>query len=374
MRDCVALRWGIAATIYLALPLIPFAGPHVVADELIWTVMGTSPQRGVQRLDLESLQLRYVFVNSSEFAASLAVDEVGGYMYWSTIGNIVVKRAKLDRSRVVETILSGPSTTGTLSDIAIDSVNRKLYWTSVNADAQVRRSDLDGEHLEVVSLATDNPVGISVDSKDGKLYWADSGTRAIVQSNLDGSNQRNLTSVVRSPQETAFDPTTRDLYWSEHRFETVRGFWTLFPGEGKIMKINVDTLAISTVVTGLDSPVALTIDVPGKKLYWGDANTDLIQRSTTTGQNIETVFNFVNEVPNPSVGITDLYFLRSTPIPEPTSAGMLILLIAWLGLCRPPHRYICRHLRLRSIRRSVGLGARATDATRTDYAEALQVD
>jgi hypothetical protein len=230
-----------------------------------------------------------------------------------------------------------------LSGLAIDSINRKLYWTSVNAGAQVRRSDLVGGHIEVVSLATDNPVGITVDSKDGKLYWADGGTRAIVQSNLDGSNQRNLTSVVRSSQETAFDPTTRELYWSERRFETnERGFWTLYPGEGKIMKINVDSLAISTVVTGLDSPVALTIDVPGEMLYWGDTNTDLIQRSTTAGQNIETVFDFVNEVPNELAGITDLYFLRTTPIPEPTSAGMLVVLSAWLGLCRPPHRCISR--------------------------------
>jgi hypothetical protein len=338
MRNCVALRQGIVATICLALPLIPVAGSRAVADELIWTVNGTTLKRGVQRLDLESLQLRDVFVNDSEYAYSLTVDEVGGYIYWYTgVVNLAVKRVKLDGSAAVETILSGPSTTGTLSGLAIDSISRKLYWTSVNEGAQVRRSDLVGGHVEVVSLATDNPIGITVDSKGGKLYWADDGTRAIVQSNLDGSNQRNLTSVVRSPLETAFDPTTGELYWSERRFETnERGIWTLFPGEGRIMKINVDTLAISTVVTGLDSPVALTIDVAGKMLYWGDTNTDLIQRSTMAGQNIETVFDFVNEVYNPLIGITDLYFLPSRPIPEPTSAGMLLLLSAWLGFCRSP--------------------------------------
>lgn len=303
----------------LTIFLLASDAAYLSADELIWTVAGTSPPRGVQRLNLETLQPSDVYVTDSDFAWSMAIDEVGGYVYWTATmgGDMKVMRKRLCGAGAPEPILSsGPG--NFFSDIAIDSENQTLYWTSVNAGRRVARSDLDGSNIETVSLATSNAFGINVDSVNEKLYWLDSGTRAVVEANLDGSGQRNLASFSLEPLDIAFNPTTHELYWSEHKYEFIGQLWTFFPGEGRIMKVNVDTLEVSTVITGLDRPNTITIDAAGETLYWGDAHTDQIYRATIAGDDIESIFTFVNESSiNYLSGMTDLHFRE---IPEPSCA------------------------------------------------------
>lgn len=314
---------------HLAIFLLAADAAYSSADELIWTVAGTSPPRGVQRLDLETLQPSDVYVTDSDSAWSMSIDEVGGYVYWTATmgGDMKVMRKRLYGAGAPEPVLSsGPG--NYFSGIAIDSENQTLYWTSVNAGRRVARSDLDGSNIETVSLATSNAFGINVDSVNDKLYWIDSGTRAIVESDLDGSGQRNLTSLSREPLDIAFDATARELYWSECKDEFIGQLWTFFPGEGRIMKVNVDTLEVSTVITGLDRPNTITIDAAGETLYWGDAHTDQVYRATMAGDDIESIFTFVNESSiNYLSGMTDLHFRE---IPEPSCA--LLCCAGYLGV------------------------------------------
>ena len=64
----------------------------------------------------------------------------------------------------------------------------KLYWTDIRG---IHRVDLDGGNMETpVPVPLVSPMGIAVDKKDGKIYWADSKTGKIQRANLDGTNHR----------------------------------------------------------------------------------------------------------------------------------------------------------------------------------------
>ena len=66
----------------------------------------------------------------------------------------------------------------------------KLYWTDVRG---IHRVDLDGGNMETpVPVPLVSPIGIAVDEKGGKIYWADSDARKIQRANLDGTNIEDI--------------------------------------------------------------------------------------------------------------------------------------------------------------------------------------
>ena len=60
------------------------------------------------------------------------------------------------------------------------------------------------------------PQGIAVDSNGKKIYWADSDTRKIQRSNLDGTKIEDLvTEGLQNPQRIALDPIAGKIYWAD---------------------------------------------------------------------------------------------------------------------------------------------------------------
>ena len=60
----------------------------------------------------------------------------------------------------------------------------KLYWTDSRG---VHRVDLDGGNMETpVPVPLVSPIGIAVDEKGEKIYWADSDTRKFNEQTLMG--------------------------------------------------------------------------------------------------------------------------------------------------------------------------------------------
>lgn len=80
--------------------------------------------------------------------------------------------------------------------VAVDSVNRQVYWTEP-LDGTIKRANLDGTRLEVVASGLTNPRDIEVDAQNQKLYWTANekgGNIGLVQrANLDGTNAELIT-------------------------------------------------------------------------------------------------------------------------------------------------------------------------------------
>lgn len=110
-----------------------------------------------------------------------------------------------------------------IKDVAVDTVNNKLYWSKWNA---VMRSNIDGTGIEMI--AEIDPVSgqeenrrkasvMQVDPVGGKLYWADPYKDQITKSDLDGSNKQLLIDTTYSPEGLQLDLQNNRLFYLEDR-------------------------------------------------------------------------------------------------------------------------------------------------------------
>ena len=58
-------------------------------------------------------------------------------------------------------------------DIALDVVGGKMYWTDRDTE-KIQRANLDGSNIEdLVTQGLSGPAGIALDVEGGKMYWTD---------------------------------------------------------------------------------------------------------------------------------------------------------------------------------------------------------
>lgn len=150
----------------------------------------------------------------------------------------------------------------------------KLYWTDIRG---IHRVDLDGGNMETpVPVPLVSPIGIAVDEKGKKIYWADPATRKIQRANLDGTNIEDIiTAESGLPFYVAVDGSRGKLYWTDAQI---------------IQRSNLDGTGIEKIVTqeiGVQWPRGIAVDSSGKKIYWADSDTRKIQRSNLNGTEIE---------------------------------------------------------------------------------------
>ena len=69
-----------------------------------------------------------------------------------------------------------------------------MYWTDWGSTAKIERSSMSGDSRS--AIVTSNlqwPNGIAIDSSQKKLYWTDAGYDKIERSNLDGLAREVIT-------------------------------------------------------------------------------------------------------------------------------------------------------------------------------------
>ena len=150
----------------------------------------------------------------------------------------------------------------------------KLYWTD---DRGIHRVDLNDEYMETpVPVLLRSPIGIAVDEREGKIYWADSDTRKIQRSNLDGTAIEDvITAKSGLPYYVAVDTSRGKLYWTDTHI---------------IQRSNLDGTGVEEIVTwqdGVQWPRGIAVDEKEGKIYWADSDTRKIQRSNLDGTEIE---------------------------------------------------------------------------------------
>ncbi|MEM7200941.1 MAG: hypothetical protein AAF628_11780 [Planctomycetota bacterium] len=185
-------------------------------------------------------------------AATLAASPLTsqGHLYF--VGNApgpdVIRRTNLDGSGVqaVVTGLMFPQ------DVAVDAVGGKLYWTDLD---QVQRANLDGTQREVLVSTGGATRGVAIDSAGGKVYWTDSFNNTVQRANLDGTNVEDLATVgVNAPANLALDVAGGKLYWVEQN-------------DRELLRANLDGTGVEVLDT--DASWGVVLDLVERKLYWG---------------------------------------------------------------------------------------------------------
>ena len=109
-----------------------------------------------------------------------------------------------------------------------------------------------------------------------KMYWADYGTDKIQRADLNGSNVEDLISGLNNPFGIALDVGGGKMYWTDY-------------GTNKIQRADLDGSNVEDLISGLSRPYGIALDVRGGKMYWTDSRTSRIQRADLNGSNFENL-------------------------------------------------------------------------------------
>ena len=167
-------------------------------DSASGTLYLTNSWGKIQRLNVDGSGFQPNLITGLESPQHLALDVAGGKVYWTAPGSIW--RATLTGKNKEKLIAD----LGTIGSIAV--ARAKIYWTEANKNdtksGKVRCAALDGSNVQTLATLLSVPIGIAVDAVDRKLYWTNSRGR-IQRANLAGKNIQNLVTGIGMPAELA---------------------------------------------------------------------------------------------------------------------------------------------------------------------------
>ena len=271
----------------------------------------------IERMNFDGTRLKSL-VSTGDGARGIAVDFATSTIYWSDVNRHAISKANLNGKHpkdVVTTGLNFPF------DVDIDIKSEKIYWSD-QLQNQIGRANLDGTDPTVIIPFPCAPsVGnfciagaeLAIDSVEKKLYWTTAycsdttcsrGLGDIMKSNLDGSNIETVLVAVGRPSSIQVDPIVKKIYWTDYVNDVVR-------------RSNLDGTRIDDLfVDGKNNnPNSLALDLQNGYIYWdqdGDEpDRSCIKRMRLNGEHPEDVRCGLGNVP-------DIEFVQPR---HPTNAG-----------------------------------------------------
>ncbi|MBT1514054.1 3-hydroxyacyl-CoA dehydrogenase [Bradyrhizobium sp. SRL28] len=232
---------------------------------------------------------RQTIVTGCHLPDGIVVDVEAGHIYWTNMGvpNLndgSVERADLDGKN--RKVIVAVGDTHTPKQIILDKKAGKLYWCD-REGMRVMRCDLDGSKLETLIEAgrgdadrrdqTKWCVGLSIDRKDGKIYWTqkgpdNAGRGSLFRANVEipaGETPTNRADIevffdaLPEPIDIELDHKNRVIYWTD-RGDPPRG--------NTVSRASIDNKPAEPeiVVTHLMEGIGIALDVPGDRMFVTD--------------------------------------------------------------------------------------------------------
>ncbi len=200
-------------------------------------------------------------------------------IYWTDMGEgaALENSTSPDSGKIVRADLNGTNIeiivprgiTTTPKQLALDVEGNKVYWSDRGDVAnevvspKIMRANLDGSDVEtLVSDDLISPVGMVLDTANGKMYFTDRFANNIKRANLDGSDVEIVVKDTEYPVDLLIDFETRLIYWT-----------TREPGgvlRADMDGSEIDGKTLTPIVTGLSIPIGITMDRENRKLYYSD--------------------------------------------------------------------------------------------------------
>ncbi len=116
---------------------------------------------------------------------AIALDPEAGYLYWVFSASYFqgILRGPLDRFAPEQLITEGLVNP---SGLALDLVGGKVYWADMGL-RRISRANLDGSEPEPLLEHNGNVWNVALDVRRAKVYWTDERHNAIYRANFDGS-------------------------------------------------------------------------------------------------------------------------------------------------------------------------------------------
>ena len=136
--------------------------------------------------------------------------------------------------------------------------------------------------------ANGNPATASGEAT--KMYWTDMAVFKIQRADPNGSNVEDLVSNVENPIALVLDVAAGKMYWADDTSD-------------KIQRADLDGSNVEDLVGNIQDPTALALVVDAGKMYWADSKADKLQRADLDGSNVE---DLVSSVEDPMALVLDV--------------------------------------------------------------------
>ena len=300
--------------------------PHGIALDLGAGKVYWAIWRGIQRANLDGSSIEDTYPYASD-PFDIALDAEAGKIYWTNVRGArgdsnTIFRSDIERAGGTDLLESWPESP---SGLALDLPEGKVYWTDEGDWAntpvdgspagRIRRANMDGSEPETLLDVWDmtEPHGIDVDLRNRKIYWAETGSYhwpgggAIHRMGIGGSQHETLLTDI-SPWDLALDVQAGKMYWTDtgeiETYNQIRSGNRRAdsPSNGKILRSELDGTNIETIVSGLDSPRGIALDLANGRVYWTDEGAlspyepdGAIRRANLDGSGMETLVQGLGE-------------------------------------------------------------------------------
>ena len=232
---------------------------------------------------------RRTIVTDCHLPDGISVDAKAGHIYWTNMGipNLddgSIERADLDGGN--RRVIVPQGVTHTPKQIHLDKDGGRLYWCD-REGMRVMRVNLDGSQVETLVVTgrggtdvrdqTRWCVGITIDSKLGKIYWTQKGPTKgglgrLCRANIEiprGESPANRSDIevlfgqLPEPIDLELDVVNRALYWTD-RGDPPRG--------NTVNRVRIDdaNVAPQILITHLMEGIGIALDVPGNRMFVTD--------------------------------------------------------------------------------------------------------
>ena len=179
-----------------------------VRKKLYWI---NSLEGKIHSADLSGGNIKTI-IQLDDTITHIAVDTEGGKLYWAD-SQLRIWRVNLD-GKNSETVLSGWGTDQTNGIGGIAIAEGKIYWTEPpvwsRKSGKIRRANLNGTDVETLVSPLGEPVGIAVDTVNGKLYWTNK-LGGIQRMDLNGGEVEAVVSGITAPGDFALGTASTQL-------------------------------------------------------------------------------------------------------------------------------------------------------------------
>ena len=192
--------------------------------------------------------------------------------------------------------------------VSLVATNDRLYWVekTSNNSGRIRRSNLNGNNIQLIRSLTTAPAGITVDTVNSRIYITTENGK-IQSINVSSLQyQPNLIVGLDTPKDIAVDAGSGKVFWitesgtvhyanvdgsGETQFargyDTLSGiavgagkvYWTevISDSESKTHSANLNGNNVAELVSLKAGSNGISVDATGKKLYWTNSRGRIMQ-------------------------------------------------------------------------------------------------
>ena len=141
----------------------------------------------------------------------------------------------------------------------------QIYWANLGTDA-IEQANIDGTPSNLGPIpAGDEPTGVAIDGQH--VFWTNSSAGSIGESDLDGTVVTQNLVGANSPDAVAVD--AQHIYWTSLNSNSI--------GEATLG----GTVISAQLVTGADEPQGIAVD--GNHIYWANEAANTISEANLDG-------------------------------------------------------------------------------------------